>query len=326
MRVLSCFDGMSNGQIALERAGIKVDKYYASEIDPHAIKVTQHNYPDTIQLGSITDWKSWNIEKLDSNNKKNENTCMFDDHAFITFNSGVEQPADKGILLKDIIEDGIGPDKKPNFDYKSQSNSYFELDEKMQSLSAGTHGYCNGYIKCGAFRGRNPENPKSRESGLETKQMLEIREDEKTNCLTSVQKDNVIVRDAIYNNRPERIYYDKCPTLRSERHGLEISKGCKQIGVTGESGHESRNRVYSIEGKSPTLETCTGGGHEKKISTDNITWRKLTPIECCRLQTVPENYFKDENDNNIISNSQQYKCLGNGWTVDVISHILRGIL
>lgn len=65
MVVLSCFDGMSCGQIALERAGIKVDKYYASEIDKHAIKVTMANYPNTIQLGSITEWKNWNIEQPD---------------------------------------------------------------------------------------------------------------------------------------------------------------------------------------------------------------------------------------------------------------------
>ena len=65
MRVLSCFDGMSCGQIALNRAGIPIEKYYASEIDKYAIQVTQANYPDTIQLGSITEWQSWNIEKPD---------------------------------------------------------------------------------------------------------------------------------------------------------------------------------------------------------------------------------------------------------------------
>jgi site-specific DNA-cytosine methylase len=61
MKVLSLFDGMSCGQIALEKAGIHVDEYYASEIDKYAIKVTQNNYPDTIQLGDIQGWKSWDI-------------------------------------------------------------------------------------------------------------------------------------------------------------------------------------------------------------------------------------------------------------------------
>jgi site-specific DNA-cytosine methylase len=63
--VLSLFDGMSCGQIALNRVGISYGKYYASEIDKHAIKVTQHNYPDTIQLGSVTDIKGTDLPQID---------------------------------------------------------------------------------------------------------------------------------------------------------------------------------------------------------------------------------------------------------------------
>ena len=65
LNVLSLFDGMSCGQIALEKAGIKVKKYYASEIDKHAIKVTQKNYPNTTQLGDVTSWKNWDLSKID---------------------------------------------------------------------------------------------------------------------------------------------------------------------------------------------------------------------------------------------------------------------
>ena len=65
MNVLSLFDGMSCGQIALERAGIKVNKYYASELDKYAIQVTQKNYPNTIQLGDVTKWRDWDIEQPD---------------------------------------------------------------------------------------------------------------------------------------------------------------------------------------------------------------------------------------------------------------------
>jgi site-specific DNA-cytosine methylase len=62
INVLSLFDGMSCGQIALERVGISVNKYYASELDAHAMKITQHNYPNTIQLGDVTKWKEWDID------------------------------------------------------------------------------------------------------------------------------------------------------------------------------------------------------------------------------------------------------------------------
>ena len=59
MNVLSLFDGMSCGRVALERAGIKVDKYYAREIDPYATRVSAKNYPDIIRLGSVTNWRTW---------------------------------------------------------------------------------------------------------------------------------------------------------------------------------------------------------------------------------------------------------------------------
>ncbi len=65
INVLSCFDGISCGQVALERAGIEYENYYASEIDKPAIEVTQHNYPKTIQLGNVEDWESWNLENVD---------------------------------------------------------------------------------------------------------------------------------------------------------------------------------------------------------------------------------------------------------------------
>ena len=78
-------------------------------------------------------------------------------------------------------------------------------------------------------------------------------------------------------------------------------------------------RVYDKNGKSPTLNTCSGGNREPKISIGKKLWRKLTPLECERLQTVPDNYTSS------VSNSQRYKMLGNGWTVDVIAHIFKSI-
>ena len=140
-------------------------------------------------------------------------------------------------------------------------------------------------ISGGAFRGRNPENPSDRRTGSPTEQRLEINETEKSNALTSVSKDSL----------------------------------CIEIGKADINGNDSTKRVYSTEAKSPTLTAIQGGNQEPKISQDNITWRKLTPIECERLQTVPDNYT------NHVSNSQRYKMLGNGWTVDVIAHIFKNI-
>jgi site-specific DNA-cytosine methylase len=92
-------------------------------------------------------------------------------------------------------------------------------------------------------------------------------------------------------------------------------KDCVQIGEANLNGFDIIKRVYSPEGKSPALTAMGGGNREPKISEDNIAWRKLTPLECERLQTFPDNYT------NGVSNTQRYKMLGNSWTVDVIAHI-----
>jgi DNA-cytosine methyltransferase len=360
MIILSLFDGMSCGRIAFERAGIPVTKYYASEIDKYAEKISESNYPDIIRIGDITKWRDWNIETpdiiiagspcqgfsfagkglnfedprsalffvfadilrhykpkyflLENVKMKAEHNdvissllgelypeCVNQREMFrtgrlepILINSAlvsaqnrerlywcnwkVEQPKDKNIFLKDIIETGQTDREKSycidaNYAKSGNEKSYLE------------HGRRQLIITGGAIRGRNPENPLSRQSGLPTKQMLEPRIDGKTNTLTTVQKDNV----------------------------------CVMIGSAGLNGHESTNRVYSPEGKSPTLTAIQGGGQEPKTSTDGITWRKLTVTECERLQTVPDGYC------HAVSNSRAYHALGNGWTCDVIAHIFKAI-
>jgi len=361
VNILSLFDGMSCGRIALDRANIKVDNYYASEIDKYSQIVSHANYPDIIRLGDITKWQDWNIEQpdiiiagspcqgfsfagkqLNFNDprsalfftfieilkhykpkyfllenvvmKKEYNDvisgilgelypeCITQGELFragrlepIQINSalvsaqnrerlywtniqGIEHPKDKGILLKDIIEDA-NTEKEKSYPITATYSFAGNVDDYINKSR-------RQLIKCGAIRGRNPDNPKSRESGLDTVQMLEVRQDEKTNCLTSVQKDNVL---------------------------------CRHIGNADIKGNDAIKRVYATDSKSPCLTTMQGGHQEPKISDDFTTWRKLTPLECERLQTVPDNYT------NFVSNSQRYKMLGNGFTIDIISHILKGV-
>jgi site-specific DNA-cytosine methylase len=85
------------------------------------------------------------------------------------------------------------------------------------------------------------------------------------------------------------------------------------------NGHDCIKRVYHCDGKSSTLNACTGGNREPKVFQPPSNYRKLTPLECERLQTVPDGYTVG------VSNSQRYKMLGNGWTVDVISHIFKNM-
>ena len=354
MNVLSLFDGMSCGQIALNRIGITPVKYYAAEVDKYAIKVTQANYPNTVHLGDVTKWREWNINWSSIDLLIGGSPCQgfsfagkqlaFDDprsalffvyvdilnhiksvnprvkfmlenvkmkkeyldvisrilevepifinsnlvsaqnrQRFYWANWAIEQPEDKGIYLKDILENE--PFEKTIMSDKfTTRNAHILRDDltgKAKSLSAMEYvknGRQGDYIKCGQMVGRkiNPETGKRDDYNKELKaiQRIEIRSDDKTGAITTVQKDNLIIQTPRGNNP---------------------------------------GGLRALDGKIPTL-SANSWEHNNKL-TDGISYRKLTPIECERLQTAPDNYT------NHVSNTQRYKMLGNGWTVDVVAHI-----
>lgn len=391
--VLSLFDGMSCGQLALQKLGIKVKQYYAAEIDKHAIQVTQHNFPNTIQLGDVTKVFAKDLPRIDLliggspcqgfsfagkqlafddprsklffefvrlKNECNPTYFMLENVkmkkefeiiiskymgvAPIEINSAllsaqnrvrlywtniaaepyglfgdmqcmIPQPKDKGILLRDILQSNVADkyyltDKAIDRLNKAQLIGIkAKVDpEKSGTITiknqSGQLAIDNSTTLIVASRGRNPENPKSRESGLETEQHLEPRFDGKTNCITSVQKDNLVM----------------------------------QLNPSTESGGVQpyqQNRIYDIDGISPALmaqmscgthaimekspclhgfEHGTNGQLNKQLAKGGLI-RRLTEVECERLQTVPDNYTS------IVSSTQRYRMLGNGWTVDVIAHI-----
>jgi DNA-cytosine methyltransferase len=142
-------------------------------------------------------------------------------------------------------------------------------------------------VKGGALRGRQISDDDS------WTQQLETRDDDKSNALTTVQKDSIVV-----STKPNKAFDISREELKD---------------------NERQRRVYETNGKSPTV---LARSDSPKITEDveNLHWRKLTPLECERLQTVPDNYT------NHVSNTQRYKMLGNGWTIEVIAHILKGII
>ena len=385
MNVLSLFDGMSCGRIALERLGITVDNYYASEIDKYAIQVSQANYPNIIQVGDVTELDTSTLPKIDL--IMGGSPCQgfsfagkqlaFDDPRSALFfefvrcveelkpkyfllenvrmkkeyldviseymgvepimiNSalvsaqnrvryywtnipGVEQPEQRGIVLRDILE--TQTNEKPVKDTERNQRHYRNDDEKSLCMTAtmykgaGNNGMTlvqEPKVVAGAFRGRYYKDGVRQDQfgsvAGKTKQMLELRKDEKTNTVTTVQKDNVVVtfsEDRI-NKFKETLKDDPKPS----------ANGIIQLN----NPSHSSGRVYSPNGKSPTLMAGnSGGGKEPVKINDDVYWRKLTPVECERLQTVPDNYT------NHVSNTQRYKMLGNGWTIEVITHILKNM-
>lgn len=475
LNVLSLFDGMSGGRIALREAGIKVNKYFASEIDKYAIQQTRHNFPDTVHLGSVTGVRAAELPHIDlliggspcqgfsfagkQLNFKDPRSVLFFEYVRILreiqeYNPGVlfllenvrmrreceqvitdelglepviinsalvsaqnrvrlywtnirtrseatlfdtkvftdiPQPEDRGIFIRDILEESVDTryyitSKRlhklvERYTRQAEAGTGFGFrpwveDEKSNTLRVGGRGH-DDIIKldderaarCVAVRGRfNPETGRN-------EQTAEFRPDGKTNCLTSVEKDNLIVESACLTPRRNEygkairrqyeageieesrhnmtdlqprtdgktntlttvqtdniiyqcphgyneggIFRDKAPTVTSSRYEANNLVGGReviQINPDTESGGKQpyqQNRVYSADGITPAL--CSAhAGNAPAIVTPNSVFRRLTPKECSRLQTIPDWYEW------VVSDSQAYKMLGNGWTVEVIKHI-----
>ena len=265
MIVLSLFDGMSCGQIALNRAGISYYKYYASEIDKYAIKVTQHNYPNTIQLGSVTEIKGTDLPQID---------LLIGGSPCQGFSF-----AGKGLNFED-------PRSKLFFEYIRLKN---EIKPKWFLLE-------NVKMK------KEYQDVISKHMGVEP---VEIN-----SALVSAQ------------NR-KRLYWTNIPFTMPEDKGIML----KDI---IESGYVDRKKSYCIDAcyyKGGSIKNYLEkkrrqiilSQSESRLMVNDKNIRKLSVIEVERLQTVPDNYTAG------VSNTQRYKMLGNGWTVDVIAHIFKDL-
>ena len=279
--------------------------------------------------------------------------------------ASIEQPADRGILLKDVLDSAFG--------IPSNDKSYAILASYTASIGDATQRRRNSQAAepvCVASRGRNPDNPSDRTAGAPTEQRSEAHEDGKTNTLTSVNKDNLIPEpaalqeqpygrvanaDGKYDRRYEAKTDGKSAALTSVESRRMLAEPVRCFTFPREDGVQTQSkqyRVYETAGKSTTI--CAEGGgmgaktglyatqenpmkeqrvyevkdgmievngkrYPIKLRDGRYIIRKLTVTECMRLQTVPEWYYFS-----CVSNTQAYKMLGNGWTVEVIAHLIRG--
>lgn len=243
----------------------------------------------------------------------------------------VSQPADKGILLKDILESGLPWQDKSYCMTASYDGAVFwnTMQRSQRSMIAEPVGV--------AQRGRYVQSGnRSGKCAGGTEQFIEARKDGKSNCLTTVQKDSMVAEPIpfnTYNGEGEKsrtfmagyYKYGEATIIKNKgfKGGTTAVAQLVRVGEYGKGGQGQR--IYSVRGKSVTL-SANGGGQGAKTGLYKIDLpdgdyivRKLTPVEAERLQTLPDNYTEG------ISNTQRYKCIGNGWTVDVIAHILNGL-
>lgn len=412
INVMSLFDGASFGKVALERAGIEIENYYASEIDKYAIKISEKNHPNIIQIGDVTkiDFLKYTgkidllmggspcqdlsiagkrnglagersglfykfIEALETIKPKYfllENNYGMPKEAFeeisklmgcypILINSAlvsaqtrkrfywtnigpksfnlfgfptvaIPQPEDKGILLKDVLEKGYSYSDKSfciTANYFKGGNIEDSLKKNRRTLIAET--IQDEVYPC-ALRNRGQGK------------QPEFNNTDKANSLTTVQTDSMVCVPVKIKEATKKGYVEifpgevvdlKYPESKSRR-GRKMSEKANtltcqnqfyqylspvQIGYI--KSNAQTNRVYSVNAKSVTLKANAGGGGAKtglykiNLPDGEYLFRKLTPIECERLQTVDDNYTAG------VSDTQRYKILGNGWTVDVLAHIFK---
>ena len=361
MNVLSLFNGMSFGKMALESLNIKVSKYYSSEIDKYANQATQALFPDTIQLGDVTKWRELDIDWASIDlvtggfpcqawsmagkqlGDKDERGMLFwtmldimkhvkyhnpkadflienvkmkkEFEQYITthtenalgkvykvlINSAlvsaqnrnryywtsfeVDQPEDKGIILKDIIE-------KDSLDINSDGWHKWWSEKQQFQIKKKYSAICNDGST------------------------------DKAICMTARQyaswNGNFVIIQKHRGNNPggERAKDGKTPCLSAnswEHNNHLMVKSAAE-----------RGRGFEVR-KDDKANCLLSDGHQSRwLANDGAKYRKLTPRECFRLQTVPEHHI-DTLLNAGISNTQLYKMCGNGWTMEVIKHIFKGL-
>ena len=295
--VLGLFDGISCGQLALNRAGITYDQYYASEIDKSAIKVTQFNYPKTIQLGNVTDIKGTDLPQID---------LLIGGSPCTSFSSAGKREGFDG--NSGLFWEYVRILKETNPKYFLLENVIMKKEWKnIISNALGTDPICiNSALVSAQNRNRyywtnikvtQPKNKNIKLSDiLEDIDYKEISKGEKLNKAT--------ITGRRINDRGVRDDYNKEVPIRQ---CLEVRKTNK----------DKSNCLTTVD-KDNVLSPLPAGRYLDAFK--NLPFRYYTLTEKCRLQTLPENYFSD-----IVSDGVASKLIGNGWTVDVIAHILRGL-
>lgn len=315
MNVLSLFDGLSGARLALKKANKKVDKYYTCEIDKYSSSVTKFNFSDTIALGDITKVDFNLLPKIDL--LIGGSPCT--DLSFAKGNGkGLEGEKSK-LFYKFFEALEALRQKNPSIKFLLEN---VKMKQKWKDIISDKLGVQPTFINSAHFSSQN-------------RQRLywnNIKIDEWIPCddkLKDILEDSVADRDKSHCIDAN---YFKGGNLKSyfEKHRRQlVFNRCIQVGEADLNGNDSLKRVYSDQGKSPTVNTCSGGNREPKVFVPPLQWRKLTCLEVERLQTVPDGYTQtgqtEEGKIVKVSNTQRYKMLGNGFTVNVIAHILKNL-
>ena len=344
MNVLSLFDGMSCGQIALKNLGFKVDNYFASEIDKYAIKIAKKNFPNMVHVGDVTkvrysDFRGCLVVEKDSGYIQDipksrhidliigGSPCQgfsragknlnFDDprsKLFFEFVRLVKELKPKYFLLenvkmtrehRDTISDVLGVEA-------------IYIDSALVSAQTRKRYYWTNipYVFDPVNMGIKLSDIIQTEGELEGSEVDErmVTNKGKAYCLTA-RYDGAVWWNSIERSQRSMIRIDnKVCFPEATKKGYAAAGIGEGLDLSYPTSTTRRGRT--LKEKSHCLTTISPN---QGIINEKYNWRKLTPVECERLQTVPDNYTEG------VSNAQRYKMLGNGWTVKVIEHIFKNI-
>lgn len=313
MKILSLFDGISCARVALDRAGIPVEVYYASETDKYAMQVSTKNYPDIIQVGSVVDFhptplicgkidllvagspcQDLSIAKRNRKGLDGERSGLFWEYVRIL----------NEVKPKYFILENVASMPKEAKQIITETLGVEPIMINAAKLSAQNRKRLFWVGKWNGEKYEQVEIPQPEDRGILLKDVLEQDVDEKYYIKTKLSS-------SWNSDKPMDESVKKFRTLRLGGNTPMIRIG--QINSGGQG-----DRIYSPDGKSVTL-SANGGGRGAKTGLYAVVEhiRKLTPIECERLQGLQDNFSEG------ISNTQRYKALGNAFNVDVVAHILK---
>ena len=285
MKVVSVFDGISCGMVALERAGIPVDRYVAYEIEPNAIKISKKNYPQIEHCGDVTvadftQYQGFDLliggspcQSLSITQSKTRQHLNGKSKLFFEFVRALEEVKPRYFLFENVAS--MNEESKQAISEVLGCQPIF-IDSKIFSAQSRPRLY---WTNIPVEKVLPPECP-------------------------------YVLKDIMQSDVPEKYFYN------CEFDFLGYDKTvCAILHI---NGHDILKRVNSPEHKCQTLTCVSGGNHQKKVM-DNGRPRKLTPIEYERLQTLPDGYTEG------FSDGARYSAIGNGWTVDVIAFLLGGV-
>lgn len=332
MNVLSLFDGMSCGQQALERAGIKVDKYFAAEIKPHAIKVTQHNYPNTIQLGDVRNIKASDLPKIDlliggspcqdfsQANKERKGLQGEKSSLFYEYLRLLEECKPKYFILENVRMD--------DFSYNTISHLLgtfpVDINSSLVSAQMRQRSYWTniGPAEYDLFGMRYCSIPQPLDKKIFLKDILEKGFSDRKKAMCLLESNS---RPLVTPSKMAKRYFEigMANIIFKDTETYLRVKEATKIGFVDIAENEGVDLSY------PTSKTRRGRAMRDKsncLLRNNEYFvfqdgdiRYFTQIELERLQTVKEGYTS------LLSRNQAACLLGDGWTVDVIVHILNYI-